>query len=101
MIRQPLVDGLSEADRRERDCIKQRFYSFILRDHPPVSFAIFFREFRELRTGALQVAPLRQVAAVGKGHVINGVRINIFEAALSELQFIIAEQRIPLDSVVR
>src|SRR6266571_1255204 len=101
MIRQPFVEWFSETDRRERDGVQDRFDGLIFRDHLPVSFAIFLGKLRKLSARSIEVAPLRQVAAVGKRHVIDGIGMDILEAIISELQLIVAQEWISMDSVVR
>jgi len=59
------------------------FTVFILRDHPPIRLAIFLRKLGKLRASPVQIAPLRQITAVGKRHVKHRVGINVFQAVVA------------------
>src|ERR1700676_882712 len=101
MLRQALVDRLSKSYRRERHSIEQRLHGFVFRDHPSVRVSIFFGRLGEFSAGAVKIAPLRQITVVRKRHVKHWIRIDVLESIVPELQFIISQQRIAVNSVVR
>src|SRR5713226_8431463 len=100
VLRQLLVHRLAEADRRKRIGLENRLDLLVLGNHPPIRQSIALGELCKLRAGATQIAPLRQVTAVGKRHVKDGVGENIFEAVLAELELVVAQHGIVLDHVV-
>src|SRR5260370_39397136 len=101
MFGQSIVNGSSKANRRKRHRIQERLDSFVFRDHAPVGEPVSLGKFRKLLAGAIEVAPLRQVTAVRKRHVKNGVGINVLETVIPELEFVVAQDRISMDSIVR
>ena len=67
----------------------------------PVCLRIRLREARQLATGAIEVTPHRDAAAVAKGHGEHGIRVQITQAIAIELQLVVAHQGVALDQVVR
>src|SRR5713226_1780009 len=101
MFGQTVVDALPKPNRRKRHGIQERLDGFVFRDHSPVSESVLLGELRKFLARALEVAPLRQVTAVGKRHMKNRVGIDVLETIIAELEFVVAQDRVSMDSVVR
>src|ERR1035438_3160905 len=98
---QTIVEGFAEADGSERVGVEQLLDDFVFVDHAAIGCAIFFGKFGKFCAGAIEIAPLRQVAAVGKRHMKDGIGIDVFEAVVAKSKFVVAKKRIAMNAVVR
>ena len=101
MFGKPVIYGLSETNRRKSDRIQKRLDGLVFGCHSRVGQSVFFGKFSEFLASAVEVAPLRQVTAVGKRHVKDRIGINVFEAVVPELDLVVAQNRVSVNSVVR
>src|SRR5260221_125094 len=69
---------------------------FRLFPHAPVGLAILLVDLGEFRAGAFRVTPLRDVSAIEKRHVEDGIGEDVLEPVISEIDFVVADQWILL-----
>ena len=94
LLRQLIVQRFPKPDGR-KTCPKQnRFDGVKLRQHFSIGRGVFLRELRELPAGAVEVPPLGQICAVGKGNVKDRVGIDVFKPVVAELELVVLDHGI-------
>ncbi len=98
---QPLAERLSIPRHLKRIASEKipRGLAFVI--HAAIGFPVLFRKFRKFRSGAVEVCPLRDVASIGKRHVHDGIGRDVFEAVIAQFQFVVPQEWISLNAVMR
>ena len=94
LLRQLIVQRFPKSDRRKTCSQQNRFDGVKLRQHFSIGRGIFLRELRELRAGLVQVAPLRQIAAIRKGNVKDRVGVDVLKPVVAKLELVVLDHGI-------
>src|SRR6266849_1681592 len=98
---EPLLQRRPPADRCVPVRAERALCAVVFTHHPPKRLRIAARELGELCACAIEVSPLSQPGAVGKGDVNDGIGLQVLEPVLAKLQLIVAQRRARLDQIVR
>src|ERR1700736_4586654 len=72
-----VVQWFAKTDWGENGVHQNRFNGIELRQHFAVGVRILFGKFRKFSAGAIEIAPLRQITAVRKWNVKDGIRVDV------------------------
>ena len=103
MFGQALGDGFSgKTGRRQTISLEDGSYRLIFVMHAPVGRRIFLGKLSKFLASAVEIAPLRDVAAVGEGHVVNRIRLDVLDPVIAnQVELIVAHDRVGLNAAMR